>query len=150
LRFVESVLMSYYIRLIPNSPSALAGIENHTFTTQKQAVESGNHAISHPNVQRVEVLALTGLLEADDLIETITKPDDPTHQPKNKYLREIKPGVWVDVYDVLAAFGVVCPAMGHGVKKCLAPGQRGVKGSLQDKSEAIASIKRSIELEKLK
>lgn len=67
---------------------------------------------------------------------------------ENKYQREIKPGVWVDVYDVLNAFNVICPAMAHGVKKCLAPGQRGVKDSIQDKNEAIASIKRSIEIEK--
>tara|TARA_R110000744_G_C19363554_1_gene561649 strand:- start:1507 stop:1746 length:240 start_codon:yes stop_codon:yes gene_type:complete len=68
----------------------------------------------------------------------------------NKYLREIKPGVWVDVYDVLQAFNVTCPAMAHGVKKCLAPGQRGVKDSIQDKNEAISSINRSIEMEQLK
>ena len=66
---------------------------------------------------------------------------------KNKYQREIKPGVFVDVYDVLKAFNVTCPAMAHGIKKCLAPGQRGVKDSIQDKNEAIASIKRSIEME---
>lgn len=66
---------------------------------------------------------------------------------KNKYQREIKPGVFVDVYDVLRAFNVTCPAMAHGVKKCLAPGQRGVKDSIQDKNEAIASINRSIEME---
>jgi len=75
---------------------------------------------------------------------------------KNKYQRLIKVikqddgpdiEVWVDVYDVLKAFNVICPAMAHGVKKCLAPGQRGVKGSVQDKNEAIASIKRSIEME---
>jgi len=65
----------------------------------------------------------------------------------NKYQREIKPGVWVDVYDVLKAFNVTCPAMAHGVKKCLAPGQRGAKDSIQDKNEAIASINRSIEME---
>jgi hypothetical protein len=67
--------------------------------------------------------------------------------PRNKYQREIKPGVWVDVYDVLQAFNVRCPAMAHGIKKCLAPGQRGVKDSVQDKNEAIVSIKRSIEME---
>lgn len=67
----------------------------------------------------------------------------------NKYLREIKPGVWVDVYDVLQAFNVTCPAMAHGVKKGLAPGQRGVKDSIQDKKEAIASINRSIEMEQI-
>jgi len=65
----------------------------------------------------------------------------------NKYQREIKPGVSVDVYDVLKAFKVTCPAMTHAIKKCLAPGQRGVKDSIQDKQEAIASIQRSIELE---
>ncbi len=66
----------------------------------------------------------------------------------NKYQREIKPSVFVDVYDVLAAFDVTCPAMQHAIKKCLAPGQRGVKDADQDKAEAIASIKRSIELGK--
>lgn len=68
---------------------------------------------------------------------------------RNKYQREIRPGVWVDVYDVLAAFNVTCPAMAHAIKKCLAPGQRGVKDSAQDKREAIASIDRSIEMESL-
>lgn len=61
----------------------------------------------------------------------------------NKYQREIKPGVNVDVYDVLKAFNVTCPALAHAVKKCLAPGQR----AEQDKREAIASIERSIEME---
>lgn len=71
-------------------------------------------------------------------------PDTPK---RNKYQREIKPGVWVDVYDVLAAFAVTCPALAHAVKKCLAPGQRGAKDSVQDKREAVASIERSIEME---
>jgi len=62
----------------------------------------------------------------------------------NKYQREIKPGVYVDVYDVLKAFEVSCPAMAHAIKKCLAPGQRGVKDAEQDKEEAIMSITRSI------
>lgn len=66
----------------------------------------------------------------------------------NKYQRSIgKSGAQVDVYDVLVAFNVTCPAMQHAIKKCLAPGQRGAKDSVQDKREAIASIERSIELE---
>lgn len=65
----------------------------------------------------------------------------------NKYNREIKPGVYVDVYDVLKAFDVTCPAMAHAIKKCLAPGQRGVKSSVQDKHEAIVSIERSLQME---
>ena len=64
---------------------------------------------------------------------------------RNKYSREIKPGVWVDVYDVLRAFDTGCPAVDHAVKKLLAPGQRGVKPALQDKQEAIQSVQRSIE-----
>lgn len=65
----------------------------------------------------------------------------------NKYQRTIK-GVTIDVYDVLVAFGVTCPAMAHAIKKMLMPGQRGSKGAEQDKREAIQAIERSIELHK--
>ena len=67
---------------------------------------------------------------------------------KNKYQREIKDGVFVDVYDVLKAFNVTNPAMAHAIKKMLAPGQRGAKDTIQDMKEAIQSIERAIELEK--
>lgn len=70
----------------------------------------------------------------------------PDETAMNKYQRQIKQGVVVDVYDVLLAFDVTCPAMQHAIKKCLAPGKRGYKNTTQDKNEAIASIKRSIEL----
>ena len=65
----------------------------------------------------------------------------------NKYSKEIRQGVFVDVYDVLRAFDVECPAMQHAIKKMLCSGQRGVKSVNQDKLEAIASIERSIELD---
>jgi hypothetical protein len=65
----------------------------------------------------------------------------------SKYDREIKAGVTVDVYDVLLAFNVQCPAMQHAIKKMLCAGLRGVKDDTQDKREAIASIERSIELQ---
>jgi hypothetical protein len=69
----------------------------------------------------------------------------------NKYHREIEPGVYVDVYDVLGAFtgGVserIKPAVDHAIKKLLAPGQRGVKGELQDLEEARDSLNRAIQL----
>lgn len=51
--------------------------------------------------------------------------------PTNKYQRTIK-GVTVDVYDVLAAFGVTCQARGHAIKKLLMAGQRGHKDEAQD------------------
>ena len=65
----------------------------------------------------------------------------------NKYSKEIAEGVHVDVYDVLKAFDVKCPAMQHAIKKMLCSGQRGVKDVEQDKREAIASIERSIQLD---
>lgn len=70
----------------------------------------------------------------------------PQQQKSNKYIRTVK-GVEMDVYDVLKGFNVTCPAMQHALKKMLCSGLRGHKDSVQDKNEAIASIKRSIELE---
>ena len=64
----------------------------------------------------------------------------------NKYAREIKPGVFVDVYDVLRAFRVNCPARGHAIKKLLAAGERGHKDELTDLMESGASIDRAIQL----
>lgn len=63
----------------------------------------------------------------------------------NKYQRTIK-GVTVDVYDVLAAFGVTCQARGHAIKKLLMAGQLGHKDEAQDLREAVQAIERSIEL----
>lgn len=49
----------------------------------------------------------------------------------------------VDVYDVLAAFNITNQALGHGLKKALCPGQRGVKPAKQDIDEAIQSLERA-------
>jgi len=66
--------------------------------------------------------------------------------PASKYHVQIK-GQWVDVYDILAAYNVTNPADAHAIKKMLCPGQRGVKGGIQDRQEAIVSLQRAIELE---
>lgn len=63
-----------------------------------------------------------------------------------KYNREIKPNVFVDVYDVLQAFNVTNPALQHLVKKALAVGQRGHKDSAEDYQDIIDSAKRAKEL----
>lgn len=65
----------------------------------------------------------------------------------NKYKREIRPDIFMDIYDVLVAFGVTNPADAHAIKKLLMPGQRGAKCANQDRREAIAAIERAIELE---
>ncbi len=65
----------------------------------------------------------------------------------NKYQREIKPGVFVDVYDVLAAWTVQNPALQHLIKKALQPGERGHKTLEQDMADIVASAVRAQELE---
>ncbi len=54
--------------------------------------------------------------------------------------------VTVDVYDVLQAFGVSCPALQHAIKKLLCAGLRGGKSAEQDIGEAANSCRRAIEL----
>lgn len=71
----------------------------------------------------------------------------PREPQKSKYHREIKPGVWVDVYDVLHAWRVQNPALQHLIKKALQPGERGHKDKAQDMSDIVASALRAKELE---
>ena len=79
----------------------------------------------------------------------------PTPDRGSKYHRTIRQtiagethgcSIVVDVYDVLRAFGVTCPAAQHAVKKLLCPGLRGAKSAEQDISEAANSCRRAIEL----
>lgn len=65
----------------------------------------------------------------------------------NKYLHEIKPGVFVDVYDVLVAWNVANPALQHLIKKALQAGKRGHKSREQDLQDIIDSAIRAKELE---
>ncbi len=71
----------------------------------------------------------------------------------NKYHRRI-PSVETigefttgDVYSVLEAFQVTCPARQHAIKKLLCAGIRGKGDSLQDLRETADAITRAIELE---
>ncbi len=68
-------------------------------------------------------------------------------QVASKYHREIKPGVFVDVYDVLSAWRVENPALQHLIKKALQPGGRGHKTLEQDMADIVASAKRAQEIE---
>ena len=82
----------------------------------------------------------------EPLIEENTTTPVEELENTNKYIRTIH-GVEVDVYDVLNAWEVTCPATQHAIKKLLMPGQRGSKDALQDLKEAEQAIKRAIELE---
>lgn len=78
----------------------------------------------------------------------------------DKYVRTIRsvflpdditlaaPEIPIDVYCVLEAFNVVCPARQHAIKKLLCAGIRGKGNSLRDLIEAQAAISRAIDLEK--
>ena len=83
------------------------------------------------------------------------EPEHPALSAGSKYkrmLRQTLPeghaGAFavVDVYDVLRAWDVHCPAIQHAIKKLLQPGQRGSKSAAQDLREAIGSIERAIQL----
>lgn len=70
----------------------------------------------------------------------------------SKYKREItnEEGhkIVVDVYDVLIAFNVTCPARAHAVKKLLCTGIRGKGDSVQDLTESVMAIERSLDIER--
>lgn len=76
--------------------------------------------------------------------------NDVITERASKYHREIKPGVWVDVYDVLVAWSVTNPALQHLIKKALQPGERGHKDAEQDLQDILHSAKRAIELNGVK
>jgi hypothetical protein len=85
------------------------------------------------------------------------KPADGSifsHEGK-KYLREIISPVdgtriLVDVYAVLEAFGVICQARGHAIKKLLSAGERGKGDALADLVGAQAAVSRAIDLQKMR
>lgn len=52
----------------------------------------------------------------------------------------------IDVYDVIDAWGVKCPALQHLIKKALQCGDRGHKDEKQDLQDIYASSVRALEL----
>ncbi len=71
------------------------------------------------------------------------------NQSGSKYLREMRHLVdgRADVYAVLIAFNVSCPARQHAIKKLLCSGIRGKGDCLQDLREARDAIDRAIQIE---
>jgi hypothetical protein len=66
----------------------------------------------------------------------------------SKYLREVPCMIEgkIDVYAVLDAFKVTCPARQHAIKKLLCSGIRGKGSVLQDLKEARDAITRAIQM----
>lgn len=78
--------------------------------------------------------------------------DIKNHEGK-KYLRKIVSAtgtmsdMQVDVYAVLKAFNVTCPARQHAIKKLLCCGQRDKGSERDDLQGALAALNRAIELQ---
>lgn len=64
----------------------------------------------------------------------------------SKYLRDVVCDVAgkVDVYAVIDAFNVTCPARQHAIKKLLCSGIRGKGDVMQDLNEARDAVDRAI------
>lgn len=75
------------------------------------------------------------------------------HHGGAKYLRTIHPAdgmggpIRVDVYCVIEAFGITCPAMAHALKKILACGQRGKGSKVDDIRGVFDAMWRALELQ---
>jgi hypothetical protein len=69
-----------------------------------------------------------------------------------KYLRTAHCAIegQIDVYAVLDAFDVRCPARQHAIKKLLCAGIRGKNNELDDLREAEDAIKRAIQMHQAK
>lgn len=120
----------------------------HAEATHKYLHKECKHPVwtAKPEIIKEELFDLVALRELvtdeDDLNEYIGVPE-----ADNKYLHEIKPGVFVDVYDVLMAWNVTNPALQHLIKKSLQAGDRGHKSREQDLQDIIDSAIRAKELE---
>ena len=66
----------------------------------------------------------------------------------SKYLRDVAliDDKYIDVYAVLVAFNVTCPARQHAIKKLLCSGIRGKGDVLQDLKVCRDAIDRAIQL----
>ena len=80
--------------------------------------------------------------------EHVDEPQaDSINRSGLKYLRDVQLiGGKIDVYAVLVAFGVSCPARQHAIKKLLCAGLRGKGDELQDLHEAGDAIDRAIQI----
>jgi len=94
-----------------------------------------------------------GSRDIDEITHYASRPTpsiEPSSVSSNKYERELTDrqgnSATIDVYDVLQAFNVTCPATQHAVKKLLCTGVRGHKDGDTDLLEARESITRAIEL----
>lgn len=79
-----------------------------------------------------------------ELYKASLEPEVGPFYANDKYKREIKPGVFIDVYDVIDCFEVTSGALQHALKKLLATGKRGHKNYEQDLIDILSSVERAL------
>lgn len=114
--------------------------------TKYRVSGSGNYA----EYQVGSLWRVNASITNDELIN-LTKfkalPDGTFMKLESKYDRHTPKNPTMDVYDVLEAFDVRCPALQHLIKKALCVGIRGHKDTMTDLRDIEASAKRAINLE---
>lgn len=83
------------------------------------------------------------IVEGEDAQQPL---EEQNVEVRNKYRREVKPGVFCDVYDILRAWEVTDPCLQHLLKKALQPGKRHHKDLEEDLKDILASAKRAVEM----
>lgn len=104
-----------------------------------------------PFVPEEEVVANAN----DELLlrmQYIPDPVEEQHYRDDKYIRSIRAvkgeqSIDVDVYEVLEAFNVTCPARQHALKKLLCAGLRNKGSVMQDLREAEACVRRAMKMQ---
>jgi len=137
--------------------SGFGGLESYLYIDNDGEVINGGVHKKRPltYAQLMAIGKLKRLMNERDKVKDSEKPNSSETDKNltisaNKYEREISDrqgnSAIVDVYDVLKAFEVSCPATQHAVKKLLCSGIRGHKDLSTDLIEAKESIVRAIEL----
>jgi len=77
----------------------------------------------------------------------MSEPSGNKYHRKIKSVEDIAGFTTADIYSVLEAFDVSCPARQHAIKKLLCSGIRGKGDTMQDLTEARDAVDRAIVLE---
>jgi hypothetical protein len=70
----------------------------------------------------------------------------PAYYAKHVKCKSCEENTGIDVYDVLQAFDVTCPAIQHAVKKLLRCGNKPGENELDEIRGAITSLNRAVEM----
>lgn len=136
-----------YISADPENHDAQSIVKDHIDTAKKALAHASSIPVenwSEEDERRMDIIGSNG--------NGAYHYSELEKQKRSKYHREIKPGVWVDVYDVIVAWAVSNPALQHLLKKALQPGERGHKTIEKDMQDIIDSAVRAqqIEVERVK